>query len=292
MVSHSTLRRKIYRFLENRGLYRPSPSGATSRVDLGSKSGGPGFIELLAIQLFAYFKKGECRMARFGFGAVLALALVVACGGTSGATTAPKATPTTSATVAAKIPPITASLTILDLDRLILVEQDMPEGFALIKQGPKDIRQHAREWSDPEKWLDNYENWGRVDGFFAKFESEVPEASINMALTVYRTDEGAQEAFRHTIGESKTQVRQSVAASDTNLIVLEELENPGLGDESVSLHVSVSARIFGTPTIIDNILVSFRKANVIGSANWITFKREVLLSEAVDVAKKQLDRLS
>lgn len=74
--------------------------------------------------------------------------------------------------------PTATSVPILDLERLILVERDMPEGFTLVKQERLDNRKAARESSDPESWLANFETWGRIEGFRVEFETGVLEDSI------------------------------------------------------------------------------------------------------------------
>jgi len=54
----------------------------------------------------------------------------------------------------------------------------MPEGFTLVKQERLDNRKAARESSDPESWLANFETWGRIEGFRVEFETGVLEDAI------------------------------------------------------------------------------------------------------------------
>ena len=184
----------------------------------------------------------------------------------------------------------TATPTIgLDLGNLLLVEQDMPQGFTLAEQWRTDNRVAAEGWSDPEKWLANYETWGRIEGFEVEFESAASGAAINMFMSVYSTDSGAQESFTPVIDERNSEIRTQLPEQGINIIALEVLEDPGLGDESVALHLR--AQTIGTTNFLDSIRVKFRTANVIGSAAWISFESNVLLSDVIALAKKQLERI-
>ena len=179
----------------------------------------------------------------------------------------------------------------LDLEKLILIQQDMPEGFTLGEQVRIDNRAAAREWSDPQEWLDNYANWGRIEGFDAEFESVGLKELIKLSISVYRTADGARESFKRANDELNSEIKKTTDVEGIELIVLEELEIPRLGDESFALHLRISLQVLGTPTILDSITIGFRKGTLKGSASWASFEARILLSDVVALAQKQLERL-
>lgn len=188
--------------------------------------------------------------------------------------------------------PTATSVPDLDLESLIVVEGDMPEGFNLVGQGRVGNRAVSRDWSDSKQWLENFESWGRIEGFDAAFENGDQDANISVSLAIYRGNYGAQQAFRRINAEIESDVKKTFKEQDVNLIGLEELEDPILGDESVAFHIRASTQVSGTPTSFDLIIVSFRQENVLGSATWFSSDTPVLLSDVVALAKKQLDRIS
>lgn len=176
-----------------------------------------------------------------------------------------------------------------DLENLILVEQDMPEGFTLADKWHTDNIAASQEWSDPKKWLGDYETWGRIEGFEAEFRAETSGALINMFMSVYFTDSGAQESFSPVIAVRNSEIRTQLPEQGIKIIALEVLKDPGLGDESAAIHLR--AQTIGTQNYLDAIRVKFRTANVIGSAAWVSFESDVLLSDVIALAKTQMERI-
>jgi len=206
-----------------------------------------------------------------------------------GASTAPQESPRAPGSdLVASQPPAPAGID-LDLENLLLLEQDMPGSFTWAEEWHIDNKAAARGWSDPGKWLDNYETWGRIEGFEVEFESAASSAAINMFMSVYRTDSGAAESFSPVIAERNSEMRTQLPEQGMDIITLELLEDLGLGDESAAVHLR--AQTIGTQNFLDAIRVKFRIGNVIGSAAWVSFESDVILSDVIALAKKQLERI-
>ena len=101
----------------------------------------------------------------------------------------------------------------------------------------------------------------------------------------------AQETDKRFNAEYESEVRTSNEAINGNIINLEELENPNLGDESAAFHVRASFQILGTTTN-DIIVGRFRKGKLLVTVAWNSNEARILLSDVIALAKKPLERVS
>ncbi len=115
--------------------------------------------------------------------------------------------PATATAMPSAMPTMAKSAAALDVDQLVLTEQDMPrDGFKLNGYERQDNRAAASERSDPDRWMQNFESWGRVDGFNVLFTNGTGDF-IDSTVHVYRTEAAARDAFRRELaGCGKTLV--------------------------------------------------------------------------------------
>ena len=232
-----------------------------------------------------------CRVIKTGLIVGWMALFLIGCGSSAAPqNTAAPVTSQTLATVTVESQPTATSVPVLDLESLILDERDLPEGFNLVELERIDNRTAARNRSDPEKWLSNYESWGRIEGFDVEFVNR--GENIKLTLAVYRANDGAQESFRRTNAELESEIKRTFEELHIDVIDMEQLQDPGLGDESNALHVRLSTQLLGTRVLVDVINVSFRQSNFLGSATWLSAGARVLLSDVVTLAEKQLGRLN
>jgi hypothetical protein len=116
--------------------------------------------------------------------------------------------------------------------------------------------------------------------------------SIFISVSTYGTNDGASDSFRRTRAEALTAIMDTVDSQTAELNVLEELETPGLGDESVAFHIGASVQVFGAPTTMDSITIEFRKAKLRGSVSWLSLQSPVPISDVIALVNRQIERLS
>ena len=187
-------------------------------------------------------------------------------------------------------PPAPADAVIVAAERLVLTEDDLPEGLRLVEQERLDNRTVAQWWPAPKEWLEKYETWGRMDGFRVEFRTDSSQESIESRATVYRAADGAGEAFHKVWEEGTKALRQGFEEQGVEIDVFEELPGPSLGDESLMLHVSASADSLGS-TALDMVNVAFRRGNIIASIAWVSPGAPIDQDDAISLAQKQDERI-
>ena len=187
-------------------------------------------------------------------------------------------------------PPPPAEAVILAAEKLVLTEDDAPEGWRLEEREGLDNSTVAQWWPAPEEWLEKYETWGRLDGFRVEFRTGVAQESIQSQASVYRTVAGAGEAFQQVWEEGKRALRRSFEEQGATIDAFEEPAGPVIGDESLVLHVSASSDSWG-PASLEMINVAFRRGNLIASIGWVSPGTRIVQDDAIRLARKQDERM-
>lgn len=164
----------------------------------------------------------------------------------------------------------------------------LSSGMMLSAAGIADDVLAAQRAPDPQRRLADYEDWGRVTGYFAQWSYVSPSAltqeelaelseeeaaaarerarqealanpflSANCSVELYETAQGARQAFAAQAGEARN------PAADTGGFrpAVSERSDPGIGSESIDL-------VYGYPTF-SVFVVHFRARNTIGSVTVI-----------------------
>ena len=138
-----------------------------------------------------------------------------------------------------------------DIDQLGLAEHDVPREFSLNWHVRVDNRTVASERSDPERWMKNFDSWGRIDGLRAEFTNAPTGDSISSTANVYLTEDGAREAFRGERGEALRHASKSLKELGSKVVsVLDELEGPSIGNENFMIHARGSPRSWARPPLL------------------------------------------
>jgi hypothetical protein len=179
----------------------------------------------------------------------------------------------------------------LDPKRLLLTTQDVPSGFDLTEEEQLDNRTVARSTSDPDKSLENYESWGRIDGWNVSYETGVFKESISSSAVVYRTQDGARNAFNEQLRGSESGMREEYEDSTVEVTKFEELEGIDLGDQIKAFHMTVTGRRPRTPFTMDYKVIAFRRSNVIAAVSWTSFEEKILTDDVRILARRIDERI-
>jgi len=139
------------------------------------------------------------------------------------------------------------------LRRMVLQAEDLPQGFVQRDELITTNEYQASLSADPEARKDQLENWGRLLGYEVTYQpagavaQESPVQGINVSSSLYRTEEGAGEAF--FIDAVKGAEERDWAADYAGLrdFQQEEVDASGLADEIVWLCISGFQPVDGGP---------------------------------------------
>ena len=139
------------------------------------------------------------------------------------------------------------------LRRMVLQAEDLPQGFVQRDELTTTNEYQASLSADREARKDQLENWGRLLGYEVTYQpagavaQESPVQGINVSSSLYRTEEGAGEAF--FIDAVKGAEERDWAADYAGLrdFQQEEVDASGLADEVVWLRVSGFQPVDGGP---------------------------------------------
>jgi hypothetical protein len=142
---------------------------------------------------------------------------------------------------------------------------DVPMDFAEVEGSAKHITNSESCASVPQaqrdECLGQLEEWGRLDGYEVEYAANDPEAFLGGtyrvfgAVSIYRDQKGAAEAFR--VGQERLQedIRQLEDASAVQI--------PTVGDESMAFVTISSQRIGKRDVSVSMHVIDFRRGNVL-----------------------------
>jgi len=151
------------------------------------------------------------------------------------------------------------------LRRMVLQAEELPQGFVQRDELTTTNGYQASLSADREARKDQLENWGRLLGYEVTYQpagavaQESPVQGINVSSSLYRTEEGAGEAF--FIDAVKGAEERDWAADYAGLrdFQQEEVDASGLADEVVWLRVSGFQPVDGGPDpLVTDDFIFFR----------------------------------
>ncbi len=139
------------------------------------------------------------------------------------------------------------------LRRMVLQAEDLPQGFVQRDELTTTNEYQASLSADREARKDQLENWGRLLGYEVTYQpdgavaEESPVQGINVSSSLYRTGEGADEAF--FIDAVKGAEERDWVADYAGLrdFQQEEIDASGLAEEIVWLRFSGFQPVDGGP---------------------------------------------
>jgi hypothetical protein len=171
----------------------------------------------------------------------------------------------------------------------MITSEGLPWAISLVKDQAVSNEAAAEEYPEPERWLDNYEEWGRVSGYEAEFRSKAEvtfAVGLGVELEYYASAGGAESAwaaFREFIlSEEMLQRSKDMGVAEA---AIREVDAEEVGDESVALLMTAGAEgAWGGETF----MVIFRRGGVLAEALVTAAAGDVRVDDAVAVAE-QLD---
>ena len=133
---------------------------------------------------------------------------------------------------------------------MVLKRIHIPQGFSVYEEERWDNMAAAMAWSDRDRWLKNFKTWGRIGGFEATFETDMLGDLIQSSAAIFRSEEGADAAFRAMRVGLEDSLRRRYSAQDRKIIVLEELVRPKTDHESFALHMKADLPPIVVPQVM------------------------------------------
>jgi len=170
----------------------------------------------------------------------------------------------------------------------MITSEGLPWEISPVKDGAVSNEAAAEEYPEPEQWLSNYEEWGRVSGYEAEFRSKdevIPPVGLGVELEYYSSAGGAESAWaalrEFILSEEMLQVLKDMGAAEA---AVREVDAEEVGDESVALLMATdSGGVKG-----ETFVILFRRGGVVASAAVSAAAGDVRVDDAVAVAE-QLD---
>lgn len=179
------------------------------------------------------------------------------------------------------------------LQRMVLQPEDLPQGFVQRDELFTSNEHQASLSADPEVRKGQLESWGRLLGYEVTYQpsgaasEESPVQGMNVSSSLYRTEEGAGEAF--LIDAVKGAEERDWAADYAGLrdFQQEQVDVSGLADEIVWLRFSGFQPVDGAPDpLVTDDLIFFRMSRERGflrvQANSAETEDRQLLRPAVE----------
>ncbi len=173
------------------------------------------------------------------------------------------------------------------LDTMVLDEHSAPDNFTFLSQELIDNSMAANDWSDKYDMSTNYEDWGRIEGIDVEFKTGTGRGKFFSIIEVYKTEEGARQAFNFYRREGEPAATESFQEEGIFLGQngFEDLEDPNIGDESFA----VFAKFSGPFTNLKNMWTMFRQDNFVSLMRWrADFRDEIEASVLTDIAEQQV----
>jgi len=173
-------------------------------------------------------------------------------------------------------------------EMVMMTSEGLPWAISLVRDQAVSNEAAANDFSDPQRWLSNYEEWGRVSGYEAEFRSKdegTPPVGLGVQLEYYSSAGGAESAWAASrefiLSEEMLQVLKDMGAAEA---AVREVDAEEVGDESVALLMTTDAEGVKGETFV----ILFRRSGVVASAAVSAAAGDVRVDDAVAVAE-QLD---
>jgi hypothetical protein len=173
-------------------------------------------------------------------------------------------------------------------EMVMMTSEGLPWAISLVRDQAVSNEAAANDFSDPQRWLSNYEEWGRVSGYEAEFRSKdegTPPVGLGVQLEYYSSAGGAESAWAASrefiLSEEMLQVLKDMGAAEA---AVREVDAEEVGDESVALLMTTDSGGMKGETFV----ILFRRGGVVASAAVSAAAGDVRVDDAVAVAE-QLD---
>jgi len=170
----------------------------------------------------------------------------------------------------------------------MITSEGLPWAISLVSDQAVSSAAAVSQFSDPERWLSNYEEWGRVSGYQAEFRSKdegTPPVGLWVQLEYYSSAGGAESAWAASrefiLSEEMLQRLKDTGAAEA---AIREVDAEEVGDGSVALLMTADAGAWGGETFV----ILFRRGGVLAEALVTAAAGDVRVDDAVAVAE-QLD---
>jgi hypothetical protein len=191
-----------------------------------------------------------------------------------------------------------ASLSDADLKEMVAITSDgLPWQLTGISDTALSNEEAAQRNSDPQTWLKNYEEWGRIGGHSEAFSASSGEGTevINVQTNVaaYESADGAGKALVGTtdylVSDEALRRMEEAGLSDAKI---EELNAAMVGDESKAYRMAATTTTAdGQSEVWETIVVVWRHAEVVLTATVGAKAGGVRIEDAVAVATQMDGRV-
>jgi len=171
-------------------------------------------------------------------------------------------------------------------EMVLMTSEGLPWAISLVSDQAVSNEAAAGKRVEPERWLDNYEEWGRVSGYQAEFRSKddgTPPVGLGVQLEYYSSAGGAESAWAASrellLSEETLQVLKDMGAAEA---AIREVDAEEVGDESVALLVTADAEGVKGETFV----VLFRCGGVLAEALVTAAAGDIRVDDAVAVAEQ------
>ena len=171
-------------------------------------------------------------------------------------------------------------------EMVMITSEGLPWAISLVSDQAVSNAAAVSQFSDPERWLGNYEEWGRVSGYQAEFRSKddgTPPVGLGVQLEYYSSAGGAESAWAASrellLSEETLQVLKDMGAAEA---AIREVDAEEVGDESVALLVTADAEGVKGETFV----VLFRCGGVLAEALVTAAAGDIRVDDAVAVAEQ------
>ena len=168
----------------------------------------------------------------------------------------------------------------------MMTSEGLPWAISLVSDQAVSNEAAAEKRVEPERWLDNYEEWGRVSGYQAEFRSKddgTPPVGLSVQLEYYSSAGGAESAWAASrellLSEETLQVLKDMGAAEA---AVHEVDAEEVGDESVALLMTTDSGGMKGETFV----ILFRRGGVVASAAVSAAAGDVRVDDAVAVAEQ------
>jgi hypothetical protein len=187
------------------------------------------------------------------------------------------------------------------LDTFVLTDSDFPEGHwrltnAVAMDNRMSARESARAKDSPDDWLRRFGLWGRIDGYRAECERQLPDSvvedHVGSEVEIFKSVSGAIEAFRafQDINESDSTLQKGLEALGVRLQKLETQEDIGIGDESYTTYLRMVGATNPGPRL-EAMSVNWRGDEMVSSVTWIVSGSTIFEPEVIELARAQDERI-
>jgi hypothetical protein len=168
----------------------------------------------------------------------------------------------------------------------MITSEGLPWAISLVRDQAVSNEAAAENKPEPERWLGNYEEWGRVSGYQAEFRSKdegTPPVGLSVQLEYYSSAGGAESAWAASrefiLSEETLQVLKDMGAAEA---AIREVDAEEVGDESVALLMTADAGVWGGETF----MVLFRRGGVLAEALVTAAAGDIRVDDAVAAAEQ------